>query len=39
MRVICEFEPGTVHGHLNTPELDESKASIRRIADWFNQAG
>jgi acetyl esterase len=31
-----ELEPGTLHGHLNTPELPGAAASLRRMADWLS---
>jgi len=30
-----ELEPGTLHGHLNTPERPGAAASVRRMADWL----
>jgi len=30
-----ELEPGTLHGHLNTPGLPGAAASLRRMADWL----
>ncbi len=31
-------EPGTVHGHLNTPDVPQALVSITRIGDWLTSA-
>ena len=31
-----ELEPGTLHGHLNTPELPGAAASLGRMAAWLS---
>jgi len=32
-----ELEPGTFHGHLNTPSNDASRATIRRMRAWLSE--
>jgi acetyl esterase len=35
VRVRLEFEPGTVHGHLNQPDDPGAHRSIERVAAWL----
>ena len=35
--VRVEFEPGTVHGHLNQPDDPAAVRSIERMADWLSE--
>ena len=34
--VVAETEPGTTHGHLNTPEEPGAVRTIKRLADWLS---
>ena len=35
--VRVEYEPGTVHGHLNQPDDPAALRSIERMVDWLSQ--
>jgi acetyl esterase len=36
--VHVDFEPGTIHGHLNEPETPGSWRSIDRIVAWIDRS-